>query len=145
MPHSTLHIDQKGPILSVLIGISAHRREALKKLGHNIPPVVSANMLIDTGASMTCVDENIIKKLQIMPKGVVQGNTPSTKDTPHSFFTYDIEIIFPGDHSKIIPAIPVISSHFSSQGHDGLIGRDILAMARLIYSGPDNMAMLSII
>lgn len=145
MPHNTIIIDHRGPILPVVIGISAQRKEALIAEKQILPPTLTANMLVDTGASVTCLSPKLINKLGLEPKGSILGQTPSTDGKPHTFLTYDVEIVFPGDHSKIIPAHPIVCANFSSQGHDGLIGRDILQMARFIYSGPDNMAMLSLI
>jgi hypothetical protein len=70
--------------------------------------------------------------------------TPSTGSTPHVCSTFDIELIIPGQTTaKIIPALPVIDGNYLAQGHHGLIGRDVLADGRLIYSGPDKAVLLS--
>lgn len=72
-------------------------------------------------------------------------HTPSTGSVPHAVQTFDIALAFAGLHSAVhsLAAHSVSACDFSGQGIDGLIGRDILASARLMYSGPDNAYFLS--
>ena len=147
MPHVSAVIDQiRGPIISVNVGISAQRASALKSAGQSVPPPITCHLLLDTGASMTNICQSVISKLGITPTGNVGVNTPSTGGTPHQCSTYDISIVIPGaGPPKVISALPIIESDFSAQGIHGLIGRDILAASRFIYSGNDGFIMLSIL
>lgn len=56
-------------------------------------------------------------------------------------FTPTVLGVVPPIHT--IPNVPVTCSNFTSQGIQGLIGRDILANATLIYHGHMNMFTLS--
>ncbi len=47
-----------------------------------------------------------------------------------------------GDSHKF-ESMPVIGCDFSSQGIDGLFGRDALLKSKLIYIGPDSIYLLS--
>lgn len=146
MPHLTSVIDSRGPIITVHIGVSLQRASALKAASSSVPQPVPCNLLIDTGAAMTCLDTPIIEKLGITPTGSIPIHTPSTGDTPHQCSTYDISLIVLGGNAhKIINALPVIENDFNAQSIDGLLGRDILLTSRLIYSGPDNIVMLTIL
>ena len=146
MPHITSVIDSHGPIIPVHIFISEQRGEALRKAGMPIPQPIACNLLIDTGASCTCIDSAIIKSLGIPSTGNISLHTPSTGSMAHSAKTYDISMYILGSEQqpKIINAIQVVECYFGSQALHGLLGRDILASSRLIYSGHDKLVMLSI-
>ena len=93
---------------------------------------------------MTAVDVSVIQKLGLQPTGAIGMNTPSSGAIPIQCSTYDIDMVIPaGSAMKHIRALPVVEADFSAQGHEGLIGRDILAEFRMIYSGPDDLVMLS--
>lgn len=66
--------------------------EALTKQGLPVPTPVSGVGLIDTGASLTCVDEKILTGLSLNPIGVV--NT-GTANGPVQQNIYPGRIIFP--------------------------------------------------
>jgi predicted aspartyl protease len=106
----------------------------------SVPSPILANGRIDTGASCTCVDSEIIRQLGIQPTGVVEIVTPSTGNLPHQCNQYDLAIGVPlgGNNFHIIESLPVIEASFSHQGHQALIGRDILSQGLLIYNGTEN-------
>lgn len=145
MTHFSNFIGPSGPILIVWIGISAPRQQAMvhASLKPHLP--LLANMLIDTGASHTSIDQKYVGLLSLQPTGSTLIHTPSTGATPQTVATYDVGLVVNGiaNAIHILPAQPVFSCDFSAQGIDGLIGRDVLAAARLTYSGPDNMYYLS--
>jgi len=71
--------------------------------------------------------------------------TPTTGQTPVPQSTYDVDLIIQGFSLPGLVGLPhMLTNHsimgcdLSAQGIDGLLGRDILAVARLTYSGPDN-------
>jgi len=111
-----------------------------------VPQFPIAEMLIDTGASHTSIDKTILAQLGLSPTGVMPVHTPSTGDTPVNMATYDVGLLIAGGVASaqhVIPTHSVTECDFSKQGIGGLIGRDILANARLTYSGPDSFLYLS--
>ena len=144
MSHYTVPVGPQGPLLIVLINLTAARRSALQVAGQPIPPPALTQIIIDTGASMTSIDQLVIAQLGLQPTGTVGILTPSTGTTPHQCSTYDVELIIPGYvPAKHIPALAVVGGNYAAQGHKGLLGRDALKDARLMYSGHDNVVMLS--
>lgn len=92
---------------------------------------LSFNAKIDTGADMTALPENLIKKLGVKPQGHVQARGAFDKelqDHPTYFVNLDM------DDGKSIP-VDVITTPFQS----GLLGRDVLNDYILIANGPEEL------
>lgn len=145
MPSVNLNILPLGPVIDVHIGVSEPRRMALEQIQQPIPPAVACRLLIDTGASGTCVDSWIIQTLQLSPSGMVSIHTPSTSaNNAHHCQQYDIALVIPHPAiSRVFAAIPVIESSFAHQGIDGLLGRDLLESCLLVYNGELGIYTLS--
>ena len=137
MPSLTLAFAPEGPILQILVYASAPRRAALKAAGMPIPKPISINVLVDTGASSTCVDSSQLAKLGIPPSGLIDVHTPSTGSTPVQLSQFDVDLGVVLDNGKfhLISTLPVIESNFVSPGVDGLLGRDVLSQGILIFNG----------
>ena len=60
---------------------------------------------------------------------------------------YDVMLVIPDLSTDtpawIIPAIPALESHLTGQGIHGLIGRDLLDKAILVYNGPISVFSLA--
>ena len=138
MPILTLPIEPGGPIIGVGFAVSAPRQAALMKAGLSVPLPLIARGLIDTGASCTCVDSSVIKRLQLTPSGTTVIHTPSTGVCPHTCNQFDIGIGIVMDNNQIHLSgmvIPVIESDLNSQGIQALLGRDLLDQGILVYDG----------
>lgn len=124
-----------GPVVEALIGPSSILKEALQKEKKEIPRPVSVRMLIDTGASISAIKKGIAAQLGLKPHGITKIATPSNGAFQCSL--YDIDILFPVHH-LVIGNVRVIEGIFEGQNIDGLIGRDILKLGLLVYTGYDN-------
>lgn len=122
--------------MEVAVLPSHERGELLKAAGKELPNLQRVGALIDTGASMTSVDPSIIKALGIPPTGTTSVLTPSTGNTPHECFQYDVGILL--FHHQILPitTIAVIEAELlESQGFAVLMGRDVLSRCLFTYNG----------
>ena len=134
----TLPLEPRGAIILVGFGVSGPRQDAMHKAGLTVPHVVMTRALVDTGASCTCVDHAVIKKLSLSPSGTAQILTPSTGGVPHECNQFDVAVAVGMDsqihvHSMIIP---VIESDLTAMANiQALIGRDVLDRGILIYDG----------
>lgn len=110
-----------------------------------IPAALTANLLVDTGASHTVIDRNIINSLNLPVRGVLPTHTPTTGANPVMVNQFDVDIAITGQNGQSItfPNWLVTESDLSAQGIQGLIGRDILAAFRMTYSGPERLLLLS--
>lgn len=145
MSHYSNLIGPSGPLLIVYIGVSGARQQAMAAAGLTPALPMVANLLIDTGASHTAIDNKFVAGLGLQATGSVSIHTPSTGAVAQTVDTYDVGIVVHGiaGATHVLPVHSVMACDFSSQGIDGLLGRDILASSRLIYSGPDNQFFLS--
>lgn len=139
MPIITLNLDPSGgPLVYAFVGLSAPHREVLTAAGRSLPTANLGRFLVDTGASTSAVDPEMLDGLDLQPTGAVMVHTPSTQGQPISMAIFDISLLIPaGEHDAplYIPALPVSSSGFKAQGIDGLLGRDILSQCLLTYNG----------
>src|SRR5262245_8154747 len=125
MPSLTKALSPSGPIVQIAIVVSKPRRKAMQAAGQTIPSPVFVDVLVDTGASGTCIDPAHLAKLGIQPSGVISAHTPSTAGQAVQLNQYDVDIAIPLDNGSIhiIDTLPVVEAHLSCQGIDGLLGR----------------------
>ncbi|MGE5502595.1 MAG: aspartyl protease family protein [Ignavibacteriales bacterium] len=146
MSHHSVTIDrQHGPLVRVLVGVSQPRQAAILQAGGAVPQPVEAMLLVDTGASQTCIDEHLVALLQLQQTGQAKVHTPSTGPLGSLKSTYDIELKLPAidGTTHAIPALEIVACDFDAQRIEGLLGRDVLQQSRLTYSGPDGLFMMS--
>ncbi len=118
---------------------------------HNVPITTASRVpaLIDTGASATGVDEEILKNLGCPPIGVANLSTPSGTTTTG---IYMVRLVIPSrDDPEFPPNIPlividnvrVIAVKLSNQPYKVLLGRDVLSNMVLVYNGPHALITLA--
>ena len=123
----------------VRIGVSGPAANLLRQQSKPVPNPVEITALIDTGASGTAVKPDVIRQLQLTPRGVTNIATPSS--AAHPCNVYDVSLTFA--NGVVVPVITVIEVPLEGQVIQGLIGRDVLAHGILIYSGYTNTFSLS--
>ena len=146
MPIITFQVQADGPIVSAAVGVSLPRRKLLQDQGLPIPNLVVGSFLVDTGATITAVDPDLIAPLQLPLVGSVSVHTPSTGKDSVFIDQYDASFVVPGntpDGTLVVGAVPIVAAHLRSQGIDGLIGRDILDRCLLIYNGTTGVVSLA--
>jgi len=120
----------RGGIFPVQISLPQVLADYLGQRGLPIPPPVSGNALIDTGASVSVVDLSVLSTLQISPISVVTVLTPTGSARQN---LYPARFILP---AVVIDVTGVIGANLRPQNIVALIGRDILSRFLLIYHGP---------
>jgi len=141
VPSITLTVGAAGPVLTAFVAPSLPRQQALTAAGLPLPAATSGTFLVDSGSSGTVVDKTLITPLGLTATGSVMCHTPSTGPQAVPFLQYDVALIIPGPAPQtawIIEAVAVVESDLSAQGIHGLIGRDLLSRAILVYNGPTN-------
>lgn len=131
----------KGPLIQVSVGLEQNLAEQLIQQGQVIPAPQSGLGLIDTGASVTCVDDALARNLNLPVIDVVQMTSASHAAIPQNVYPIQLEII--GYPIKInVPR--AMGANLSAQGIVALIGRDFLQHGTLFYNGFTGAITLSI-
>jgi Aspartyl protease len=140
-----LAISPGGPLIDIFVGVSAPRQAALQKANLPMPPPVQARLMVDTGASHTVIDPQILNQLNLSPTGVTFVHTPSTGGVAQQVQQYDVGLsIAHPNITRYFHALAVSACQLKVQGFDGLLGRDVLRECLFLYTGPDNVFILSI-
>lgn len=125
----------KGPLIRVEISIPLALATYNQQNGIAIPSPKIGFALIDTGCSITSIDDATISSLGVNPVGVRPVGTASGG---HDANLYPAHVKFP-DTKIEIDYNSVLSAKLVGQGIIALIGRDILSECVLVYNGTTGM------
>jgi len=112
--------------------------DAIKKAGEKVPDPVPAKGMIDTGASSSVIHPSIVQQLGLQPIGIVNISTPSSESI--LCYQYSVRIVFP---NRVIVQATAIEAPLKGQQIQCLVGRDVLALGVLVYTGYINQFTLS--
>ena len=90
---NTLALQSRGPIMNVEVSVPTSLAEVWGKQGEKIPPPQAGIALLDSGASNTCVDRDVVEKLGIPSIGIQRVYTPQGSQEQNK---YPARIAFPG-------------------------------------------------
>lgn len=146
MPHVTLDVRGPGLVADVDIGVSKMRAALLRGLGEPVPKPVRILALIDTGATVSAIDERIVKQLSLRPTGSTLINTFTTGAVPARCDEYDvsIELIHLAATGLIFDPVAVSSAPLQQFGVGAIIGLNILSKCLLLYDGPNGRFTLAL-
>jgi len=135
-----------GPIIQVQVEIPPVLAESLQKASTPIPNPVEGFAVIDTGASITAIDDTIFTQLGINPNGIAMVGTAGGSRQQS---TYPVRLTFPGtgipgvNHAKALGCDLTGQLVLRNKRLIALIGRDIPQRFILIYNGSAGMFSLS--
>jgi hypothetical protein len=127
------------PIVPVHIGVSERLKKQLQAAGALVPSPVRMNLIVDTGASLSALDKEMIAPLKLPPSGAVQMRPVSISETiSHPTNGYHVSLLLPAPECPALrlDALLVFEGAFRHQGIDGLLGRDVLAHCLFVYDAP---------
>ena len=122
----------QGPLIHVAISVPPSLEKYLAENNQPIPNPITGIGLIDTGASITCVDQEVITKLDVPAVGYTDVFTPSGGERQN---THPAKIAFPGTNLPEINFNAVLASKLKAQKIIALLGRDVLRHFMLVYNG----------
>ncbi len=126
-----------GPRIEFKAMPSRQRVEALKRAGIPFSSPIVGMGLLDTGASCSALDRQLIATLGLQTRGIVSIHTPSTGAGFQTCNQFDaclvLGVMLP---TPLMVTLPVIECDFSTQGFQALIGRDVLHHCVFVFEGP---------
>jgi len=135
---------QHGAVLQVEVNLPQPLIELLSQQGQPIPAPSTGMALIDTGATMTCVNEDVLAALGINPVGLVSLGTAAG---PVQRPLFPARLGFP-EPKLVVDLSRVVAVDLRGQTVQGmsliaLVGRDILRFCQFIYDGSGGFFTLS--
>ena len=125
-------LQQNGPIIEIEVAVPTALEQLLKQTSKPVPPPVRGFALVDTGATMSAVDDSVVRSLGVAPIGLASTGTaggPQTQNLyPAKFILQRAPWTFEFGR--------VTGCNLSGTGMIALIGRDVLSNAILVYNGP---------
>ena len=121
----------EGPLIGVNVGVPSDLADKWRNIGVDVPDPVSGQALIDTGASTTCVDEDVARQLALPTVDVARMSSASGQ-SEQSVHPVQLDVA----HSDlIIESAKSIAADLDDQGLVALVGRDMLSQCTLHYNG----------
>jgi len=127
-----LALIQRGPILQVSISVGQAVATQILQAGGTLPAPATGLALIDTGASMTCVDDAAAAQLNLPVIDVVNIASASHASSQANIYPIQIEVI---GAPIVVAADRAAGAALAAQGLLALIGRDVLQHCMLVYNG----------
>ena len=126
------HLRVTGPRIPVQVALPSAVAKIIEEQEQPIPPAVAGFALIDTGASISAVDEDIVINLGLHPIDEIEVRTPAGKSI-HKVFP--VRFIFEGNPLPEVSLIFAVGCKLQPQGFVVLLGRDLLQSYIFIYNG----------
>jgi aspartyl protease len=126
----TADLRQRGPVLPVNIAAASPAEQAMRAAGQPVPPPVTVDALIDTGAARSAVDKGTAARLGLQPVGAALIATPTTESAQVP--VYAVRFVLP---DAVVFEVTAIEATLAGQNIGALLGRDLLSRAVFIYVG----------
>ena len=95
--------------------------------GTTTEPPMNITLLVDTGASTTCISQRVITEAGLHSLGWDEVSTPTRRADPLEFFAADLEIHTTDGKPPQRFGLEIGSFRGSDRHFHGLLGRDLLA------------------
>ncbi len=140
-------LQAEGALVDVELGWSETRARLLRLALRPVPPPVAARALLDTGAEVTCFDTAIISLLGLPVSGVTSVNLAAHGGQAYvPLYFAGLSVLHPSGNARdnlVVRNLTVLEVPLAGLGYQALIGRDVLARCRFLYSGRDDRFRLS--
>lgn len=141
-----------GPMAAAVWSVPSQRVAALTAEGKAIPPPVTGHLLVDTGATGTCIALHAAEQLGLKPHATTPNHGAHGEHESQIFLVHFSLAIRDGngpllaiEREMSVPAIPDMQLAYAKlqvqmNGQPlnviGVLGRDFLRHARMTYDGP---------
>jgi hypothetical protein len=131
MPTIALPLDGGRPIVEVQVGVPAALARALCQAGRTVPVPLRLPAMLDTGASRSCVNYRVRRRLALRPFSWLNLSTPSSGRSARAarmLYKVNLAILHPAGPHLTRGAFTVAAVPLKHLGVEVLIGRDLLAL-----------------
>jgi hypothetical protein len=131
-------LDAEGPVVRLKLSPCRSAQEARRRMGKTIHTPIEVDALIDTGASHSVLQDNLLEPLGVLPVGLVLLNTTIDESVRCYEFFLQAEL-GPLRFAAVFLGAPLPASHFQA-----IIGRDVLDNFTMLYDGPNKRFTLTL-
>jgi predicted aspartyl protease len=121
-----------GPVVEIQLTISKTLLEKLRSENKPIPNPIPVRGLIDTGATFSVIQVGLAQKLGLNPIGTAIAQTPSTSTDGVQAYKFNLALFFP---NQVTVEVNAVEMPLEGQNIQCLVGRDILSLGVLVYTG----------
>lgn len=132
---------QRGPGVQVTVELADQVAQELIKRKEPLPTPTAGFALIDTGAMLSCIDEEAAQAMHLPVVGIANVSTGSHASHKANQYPIKFQIQGMGIGCNVPSAI---GAPLKCQGFVAIIGRDVLQVCCLIYNGVTGQITLSI-
>jgi len=133
------------PIVSIRLGVSEAFKSHCDRQMEPYPEDLQVRALIDTGASITVIDDQLVSRLCLRSKGFckVRGfdNSPDGSASHKEYPNYDVSLSIwktTTETTLHIPDLQVVAVPLDCTDYDMLLGMDVLRRCTLHFHFSDN-------
>lgn len=134
-------LQRQGPTAQVALHYPAAIAQELINRGETLPNPVTGEALIDTGASVSCIDNEAARELGLNQIDVATMHSASHADQEVPVYYAAIELLGTGARFEL----KVAGASLKTQSLIALIGRDALGSSVLFYNGPTGQVTLVLV
>ncbi len=127
-----------GPLVPFFAAVPDVTVHLLASLKQPLPQPLGGLALIDTGATRTVIQADIPARLALHPVGTTLVHSASNANVPCD--EYLIKIVI----QTAAIDVRVVAMTLQGQAIQCLIGRDVLSLGVLVYTGPTNAFSFSL-
>ena len=147
MARFSFPLTSNGPLVEVLVSVTASRHYVLSRFQLPIPEPVRVRALIETGAAYSCCDLAVFSLLNLVSTYEVSILTPGTGAVPQQMKQYEVDVTIVASQGQItspFKRVADVEASLAAQGVHALIGRGILDRCLFLYDGPNATFSLSL-
>jgi len=122
----------EGPVVDIKVTVSKTLEATLRAEKKDIPNPIPVKAMIDTGATFSVIQVGLAKKLGLNPIGTATAQTPSTSTTGVQAYKYNLALFFP---NLVTVEVNAVEMPLKGQNIQCLVGRDVLSLGVLVYTG----------
>ncbi len=100
--------------------------------------IIQVKALWDTGATNSCISEDVVKELSLVATGKISMQTPSGEDIRN---TYLVDVTLPND--VVISDLVVADSEIGAQNIGMLVGMDVINRGDFAVSNYNNKTVFT--
>jgi len=121
-----------GVVMDMAITVDTVTAQAMSLGKQIVPSPVIVKALLDTGCTVTSIDQSIAQKLGLIVRGMTTTHTAAGPATSNQYF---VGLSFPGTNLQARALHQVQSVNLLGQPFQVLIGRDLMASWVINYNG----------